>query len=294
MHGIAVDTKHDEFIVPNPLASSVLVFRGSATGNEPPLRVIQGPNTGLIRPHSVALDPVNDEILVTDPRSGAVFVFARTARGDVAPLRTIRGPKTNLFEIVGVAVDTERNVLVVANGRSSRGDGALYIFNRAADGNVAPLRSIKGPATGLLRPFGVQIYNGNVMVAVRRGDYIIPYRHGQPKPLDEIQALVARSAMKPRQVSQDPNTISIPSPWDSLELGFVGVWNIEDGGDVPPKLIIRGAATRLIQPAALAIAPTFKEIFVTDSPSNSVYTLLVPEVFESVSPNFLNQERRRE
>lgn len=279
MHGIAVDTKHDEIIVPNPLASSILVFRGHAAGNESPLRVIQGPRTGLIRPHSVDLDLVHDEILVSDPRSGAVFTFARAAHGDVAPLRVIRGPKTNLFEIVGVAVDPVRNLLVVANGRSSRGEGALYIFNRTDDGNVAPLRSIKGPATGLVRPFGVVLHNDQIVVAVRRGDYIIPYRTGQPKPLEEIRALIERSTMKPRRVSQDPTIVSIPSPWDSLELGFIGVWDINDDGDVPPRLIVRGPATRLIQPAALALAPLHKEMFVTDSPSNSVYTFLVPEIF---------------
>jgi hypothetical protein len=64
----------------------------------------------------------------SNPRSGAVFVFPRTASGDVAPRRVIRGPKTQLFEIVGVAVDPERDLIAIAQGRSSRGEGALYIF----------------------------------------------------------------------------------------------------------------------------------------------------------------------
>lgn len=283
MHGIIVDSQHDEIIVPNPLASAILVFRGSARGNEPPIRVIQGPKTGMIRPHSVALDPVNDEIYVSDPRSGAVFVFPRTASGDEAPRRVLRGPKTQLFEIVGVAVDPKRNLLVVAQGRSSRGDGALYVFPRTANGNVAPLRTIAGPSTGLIRPFGVALYNGQIVVAVRRGDYIVPYRGGRPKPFEEIQQLVARSTMPPRPVSQDSTIPNIPSPWDSQDLGFVGVWDITDEGDVPPKLILRGAGTRLIQPAALALDPEHRELYVTDSPTNSVYAFLLPEIF-ALSP----------
>ncbi len=286
MHGIAVDTAHDEMIVPNPLASSVLVFRGQAAGNESPIRVIQGPRTGLIRPHSVALDSVNDEILVSDPRSGAVFAFKRTAGGDVAPLRAIRGPNTSLFEIVGVAVDPVRNLLVVANGRSTRGEGAIHIFNRTDDGNVSPRASLQGPRTGLVRPFGLVLQDDKIVVAVRRGDYIVPYRGGQPRSLEEIRTLIERStAQKLRRVSLDSSVVDIPSPWDSMDLGFIGVWRIDDNGDVPPRLVIRGAATKLIQPAALALAPPFKELFVTDSPSNSVYHFLIPEIFEPVPPS---------
>jgi sugar lactone lactonase YvrE len=85
--------------------------------------------------------------------------------------------------------------------------------------------------------------------------------------------------MTPRPVSQDPTIPSIPSPWDSRDLGFIGVWHITDDGDVPPRLTLRGAGTRLSQPAALALNPGHRELYVTDSPTNSVYTFLVPEIF---------------
>ena len=47
MHDIRYDPVHDEFIVNNPFAYAVLVFRGGANGQEAPVRVIQGPKTGL-------------------------------------------------------------------------------------------------------------------------------------------------------------------------------------------------------------------------------------------------------
>jgi hypothetical protein len=47
MHGFAYDEPRDEIIVTSPLAQAVLVFRGGANGEEPPLRVIQGPRTRI-------------------------------------------------------------------------------------------------------------------------------------------------------------------------------------------------------------------------------------------------------
>src|SRR5437667_2989558 len=131
VHGIAYDSVHDEIIVPNPLAASILVFRGSASGAEPPIRVIQGPKTCLSLPHSANIDVAHDEILVGDVNGHSVLVFARTANGDVAPLRKLQGPKTRLGHVVGVAVDPGTNAMIVANSDE------LVTFRRTDDGNVA-------------------------------------------------------------------------------------------------------------------------------------------------------------
>src|SRR5262245_9596096 len=114
MHGLAYDHLHDEIIVPVALSGAILVFRGGARGDEPPLRVIQGATTGLIRPHTVNVDPVNGEILAGDPSGRAILVFDRLANGDVKPKRAIRGPKTQFREIVGVASDWVNDIIVVA------------------------------------------------------------------------------------------------------------------------------------------------------------------------------------
>ena len=42
MHGIDYDHIHDEIVVPQQFGQAILVFRGSARGEEPPIRVIQG------------------------------------------------------------------------------------------------------------------------------------------------------------------------------------------------------------------------------------------------------------
>jgi len=47
MHDVRYDALHDEIFVTNPFAEAILVFRGGASGEEPPIRVIQGPHTQL-------------------------------------------------------------------------------------------------------------------------------------------------------------------------------------------------------------------------------------------------------
>ncbi len=71
MHGIAYDATHDEVVVPVALADAVLVFRGGADGSEAPIRVIQGTNTKMIRPHTVTVDERNNEIIVGIPAAAA-------------------------------------------------------------------------------------------------------------------------------------------------------------------------------------------------------------------------------
>src|SRR5580658_10375848 len=114
IHGIAYDPVRDEIFVSNALADAVLVFRASASGDEPPVRVIQGPCTGLVNPHAVSLDLEHREILVSSLSARALAIFPMDANGNVAPRRYIQGPKTRLGHTVGMGVDSETNVLVVA------------------------------------------------------------------------------------------------------------------------------------------------------------------------------------
>jgi hypothetical protein len=288
MHGIAVDPVRDEIFVTNPLASAVLVFQGADNGDAPPLRIIQGPKTGLIYPQALTLDTAHNEILVSDPGSSAVFVFARTTNGDVAPLRVIRGPKTRLHAPYELAVDPVRNLLVVGvNGvASGRLDSsALYIFDRTADGDVAPRAIIAGPRTGLRHVFGVAVYGGQILADSEGGDANRPYHGVSPRPaallLKMLAAGVQEGAPPPRQVSQDPSIISLPMPWDSRNAGFMGVWDLTDRGDVAPHFILRGPSTGLLSPGSLALDPWHQSVIIEDSPTNTVYTYHLPELFKS-------------
>ena len=64
MHDIRYDKFHDEYMVTNPLARAILIYQGGSSGNEPPVRVIQGPKTGIIGADRLEVDPVHNEILI--------------------------------------------------------------------------------------------------------------------------------------------------------------------------------------------------------------------------------------
>ena len=130
MHGIAYDAVHDEIIVPVHLAGAILVFRAGASGEEAPIRIIQGPHTRILRPETVELDLKNNEIVIGEDGGKDVMFFPREANGDVAPLRTIRGPKTGLDEVRSVAVDPVRNLLVVSSRSAQERPGFLSLTAR--------------------------------------------------------------------------------------------------------------------------------------------------------------------
>ena len=68
-------------------------------------------------------------------------------------------------------------------------------------------------------------------------------------------------------------------PWLNPNLGFVGVWNITDNGDVPPLAKIKGPFSGLLHPVGLALNPKDGEIYVSDSVRNGVFSFLLPQFF---------------
>ena len=263
MHGIAYDAAHDEIVVPVALAAAVLFFRGGATGAEAPIRAIQGPATQLIRPHTVAVDERNGEIIVGDTSSRSLLVFPRDANGDVPPRRVIQGPKTGLLFIVGVAVDPIHDRVVAASVSSvPGGTTGLFIYARTDQGDVAPRAIIAGPRTGIIRPWQLAIdpSQGKIFVAAINNENHPPYQLDAPR----------------RDL---PRGVDLPSPWTTGALGFIGVWDIADNGDVPPRAMVRGPATSLVHPAGVAFNARDGEIFATDSVRNGLFTFLAPEFF---------------
>jgi DNA-binding beta-propeller fold protein YncE len=123
-------------------------------------------------------------------------------------------------------------------------DDAILIFDRMASGNTKPLRVIRGPNTQIDRINQMQIYPEGKLVIIA-----MPGIQGEVEP--------------PRV--------------------FVGMWSLDDDGDVPPKWTITGAQTGLRKPFAVALNPEHKEIYVTDMRLNGVMTFSVPEVFAPVA-----------
>jgi DNA-binding beta-propeller fold protein YncE len=254
IHGLAYDSARDEIVAPNALADAVLVFRAGASGAEHPLRVIQGPHTHLVTPHAVSLDLQNREILVASLTGRRINVFRGDAEGDATPVRVIEGPKTELGHVVGLAVDPERNLLAVANTHE------ILIFNRNDNGDVAPRARIAGPKTGITdEPWQMEFYRGRIFLAASNHFHQNLYEG----------------------VTLRPDAKEVPDdPWLNPILGFMGVWNITDNGDVAPLAIIRGPFSGLLHPVGLALNPKAGEIYLSDSVKNGVLSFLVPQFFE--------------
>jgi len=263
-HGIAYDTTHDEIVAPNPLAAAIVIFRGGASGEEAPIRTIQGARSGLSRPETVAVDEKNDELFVCDPGDRRVLVYKRDADGDAKPLRTIQGPKTKLLQVVGIAVDPHRDVLVVSSySRLPGGVTGLLIFGRTDDGDVAPRRVIAGPRSGItrLRQIALDPEPGKIYAAVINNEYLPPYDIDHPRR------------------GLDPN-VDLPSPWNTGTEGFIGVWDDEkDDGDAPPRSLIKGRSTGIVHPAGVTFNARDGEVIAPDAVWNGLFTFLKPELF---------------
>jgi len=148
MHAIHYNEVRDEIVVPQQFAQAIMTFRGAASGEEPPIRIIQGPRTQLRGSSGVVLDVVNNEI-ITERK-----VFPLDANGNVAPIRTT--PFTVL------AVDPVHDLYIgTMGGGGEEGGTGLIIFSRKAPSNSEkPLRAITGPKTMLVQVMRTRVHNG--------------------------------------------------------------------------------------------------------------------------------------
>jgi hypothetical protein len=139
----------------------------------------------------------------------------------------------------------------VVSSRSRTGTTGLFIFNRTDQGDVAPRAVIAGARTGILRirQVAVDPEQGKIFAAVK----------------NNVESYKFEAAE--------------PSPWDPNKVGFIGVWDITDNGDIPPKAIIKGPASGLIWPAGVAFNRKDREIYTIDSVRNGVSTFVMPEFF---------------
>jgi len=253
MHGIFYDPIHDEIILPVALGGAILTLPGDAAGDTPPKRILQGPKTGMVQPDTLFVDLEHDELIV-ESGDDAVLVFPRTAEGDVVPTRRIGGPTSGVGNIYGLATDSKRGCIVVANrietgGRQS--DDAILVFNRTDNGDPKPRTKIAGPHTGIIKIRQVFVDEERGLIYATIKNNFEAYHYDDRRP----------------------------SPWDPDRTGFIGVWSIDDNGDVPPRAVIKGPATGLVWPAGVAINPKHQEVYAIDSVSNALFMFKMPEFF---------------
>ena len=241
MHGFGYDAVHDEIVVTSPLTHTILIFRGAASGEEPPLRVISGPHTQILGTayggnSEVTVDGVHGEIyLPITPHS--VLVFDREANGDVAPKRRLDGVQGG-----ALAVDPVHNLLIENSSDS------MIIYDRLASGTAKPKAVIHGPKAdvGNTRSFEVYPPKGRIIGGCGRAY--------------------------------------------ASSLGICA-WSIRDNGDVAPRWRLPVQKLTGYQPSGIALDPVHKEIILSASGQkvqvsrpngdimNTAMTFSWPEIF---------------
>ncbi len=109
-----------------------------------------GPDAPPIRPSRLCL---------TMEDNHRVLTFGIEQTGDAPPIRHF-GDVTDMRSPGSTAVDPVTNEIFVTD----RYFDAVHVYSRTADGNVAPLRTIRGASTGLDEPFALAISASELFV----------------------------------------------------------------------------------------------------------------------------------
>jgi len=271
IHRFAYDPVKDELVVPHFQAQAIQFFRGGANGDEAPVRMIQGPDVKIPNMDQLTIDPVHREIFVgiynEYPRREYVAVYDLDASGNAPPLRILEGPDTGIGggrNGPGLTVDPVTNRLFVS------GQGRLLIFNRTDSGNVKPRAYLRnpegsGPAAGFIYAEKGLLFS---TVGPRGRN---PEEGGGP----EAESFEGAPPKAPKGV--DDNR----SYGQYSETKYVGVWSVNDTGDVPPRWKIASPPNGpLRDPVGTATVDAKRQdVYIPDRYTNSIYIYHVPEIF---------------
>lgn len=168
-HGIAVDVKHDVFVVANH-------GHRSGTGGGPTVFDPKAWEEAMSRPYSLHQMPTRRLFDAPGARGDeggeenlpSITIHPLGANSNTPPLRVIKGPRTQLNWPVNVAIHEDREEIFVANDAGE----SILVFRLSDNGDVTPTRVLSGPRTGLNNPTGIALdrVNSELWVA-NMGNY---------------------------------------------------------------------------------------------------------------------------
>jgi DNA-binding beta-propeller fold protein YncE len=265
----------------------IAVFARSANGNPDPVRSIEGESTNIARAmHGIVYDEVHDEVVVTNPFAEAILFFRGSANGEEPPIRVIQGPSTMLNGSPvwttpdALAVDPVHHEVFVPNHPS----GSILVFPRTGNGDVAPIRVLRGPKTQLDtgRRVAVDPIN-NLLVVTARAGILIFNRTDEGDVAPKAIITGGSSGITGTgggSVAVDPASRNIFVAGRGRNAnGYIAVWGYDANGETAPKAVIRGEATEMIWPRGITVNPRDKEIYIVDMLRNALVTYSLPQVF---------------
>jgi DNA-binding beta-propeller fold protein YncE len=291
-NGIAVDAANGLVAMSDPNRKSLLVYDrvgGASQGDASvPLRQIVGPDTFIGMIAGIVLDPQHQEIYTANNDiEDTVVVMPYAGSGNAKPSRVFSVP----HQAWGLALSDSADQIAV----TVEVQNTVAFYRRQVKGVEAPVRILRGQATGLADPHGIYwddshneigvANHGNFRGVVKNtGGGCSPSfvvedeaEAGESRPPSiRIFAANAKDDAKPLRVIQgfktgldwpmgvayDPqhDTIAVANNGDSSVL----IFGRNSNGDVAPWRVIRGARTGISHPMGVAVDPQRGEIWVSN------------------------------
>jgi sugar lactone lactonase YvrE len=244
----------------------LVAFRAGASGDPSPAVSIGGAATGLTGCQTgVTVDGSGDAYVADITNSarfpgGHIAVFRAGSRGNVRPARQIFGAAAGLRSPTGVALGPTGELYVADSCQGYTCAGDVRVFAPNAGGDVAPIRTIAGPATGLSTPEGVALDSaGNLYVANMGANTITVYAAaglGDVAPIRTIAGANTRLD-QPAGLAIDALGYLYVGTGDGLETPGtklpVLVFSPSAKGNAVPHAAITFAAHRLDTPSGVAL-----------------------------------------
>ena len=225
----------------------------------------------------------------------AILTYRGGANGDEAPIRVIQGSKSQIqMPGYGVFVDAVHNETFLVEGRDRPGEEYILVFPRTANGNVAPLRVIKGPDTMLKNARSMAVDPVRNLIAVTSNNGLLIFNrtdNGNVKPRAIIRGPGrSRGPGGNFRITSKGWIVASGGGGEDGEndggarggggegnRGSIRVWHITDNGSVPPAFVLTNPNGR-VNGGRVALNPNGKEVFLGSSPAVEVYSF--PEIFD--------------
>ena len=275
--GIARDAS-GRIYVTNSATNTVTVYAASTNGNVPPIAVIGGSKTRLANPAGLALD-ASGKIYVLNRAEypkGSITVYPPLGTGtgilNEAPIAAIAGSKTLLDYPTGIALDPRENIYVANEfggpvaPHDSFDRGRITVYPTGSSGNIAPIATIRGAATGLAYPVAIALDSGgNIYVA---NEYtanassglgwdasITAYPAGSKGNAPPIATIAGDDTDLdyPQGIALDPSRNLYAVGYVNGVGRSVNVYPAGSNGDASPTATIAGADTGLSEPQGIVL-----------------------------------------
>lgn len=291
---VSVDPESGRAFFSDSSLSSLLSYStaaGSTSGEmtEPETRVL-GPHTGIGFIAGAEVDPERKEVYAVNNDGGGVVVFSYDQSGPVKPVRHFETPHQSW----GIAISVPRDEVAIT---AQQLHGVVF-YRRDVKDMEPPIRTLRGYATGLADPHGIDYDEGRKeLVITNHGNWteLRPYSPYDPLSTDPPSyqagrfeppsiAVFAGSAegnAKPlRRITGSrtglnwPMGVDVDEQRDEIIVANYGDNSIRyyrraSSGDVEPVRIIKGDRTGIIGPVDVSVDVKRGEIWVANYSDHS-------------------------